>query len=90
MASSIKSLYLVLYNGTFAALWLTLLIRIVALGPLTSHEKTYDAVGNFALWVQSAALLEVAHAATGPLISPADHHSWVVSKGRGRVINFRP
>lgn len=63
--ASAKSSYLILYNGTFAALWLTLLVRILALGPLSSYEKTYDAVGDFAKWIQTAALLEVVHAALG-------------------------
>ncbi|EKD14866.1 uncharacterized protein L3040_003917 [Drepanopeziza brunnea f. sp. 'multigermtubi'] len=70
MALAVKTLYLILYNGIFAALWLTLFLRIVALGPLSSHDKTYDTIGNFALWIQTAALLEVVHSATGPLKNP--------------------
>jgi very-long-chain (3R)-3-hydroxyacyl-CoA dehydratase len=67
-SSALKSPYLILYNGTFAALWLTLLIRIGALGPLSSYGQTYAVVGDFAKWIQTAALLEVVHAAIGQLI----------------------
>jgi very-long-chain (3R)-3-hydroxyacyl-CoA dehydratase len=65
MASSTKSIYLILYNGTFAALWLTLLVRTIAVDMLSSYDMTYDLVGDFAKWIQTAALLEVVHAAIG-------------------------
>ncbi|KAI9052275.1 hypothetical protein LZ554_003630 [Drepanopeziza brunnea f. sp. 'monogermtubi'] len=82
MALSVKTLYLILYNGIFAALWLTLFIRIVALGPLSSYDKTYDTIGNFALWIQTAALLEVVHSAIGPagtaLLTPLSTHAGLV------------
>lgn len=77
MASSLKSLYLILYNCTFTALWLTLLLRIVALEPLSSYQGTYSEVGEFAKWIQTAALLEVVHAAIGrskPVESPVASH----------------
>lgn len=68
--ASAKTLYLTLYNGTFAALWFTLLIRILALDPLSSYDKTYDVVGDFAKWIQTAALLEVVHSALGQSSPP--------------------
>jgi hypothetical protein len=65
--ASARSQYLVVYNGTFALLWFTLLIRTLAISPLYSYNKTYVIVGNFAKWVQTVALLDVLHSATGQL-----------------------
>jgi very-long-chain (3R)-3-hydroxyacyl-CoA dehydratase len=63
--ASAKSQYLVAYNTTFALLWLALLIRILALSPFYKYDKTYAVVGDYAKWIQTAALLDVLHAAIG-------------------------
>jgi hypothetical protein len=64
-----KVLYLILYNSTFTILWSTLLVRIIALNPLSSYENTYTTVGNLIKGIQTAALLEVCHAAIGKFVA---------------------
>jgi very-long-chain (3R)-3-hydroxyacyl-CoA dehydratase len=64
-ATSLKKQYLILYNFGSAILWLVIFGRVVQLVPLVGFGRVYAGVGIFAKWVQSIALLEIAHAATG-------------------------
>ena len=65
-----KKQYLILYNFFSALLWLVVLGRVVLLVPLVGFGRVYPAVGTFAKWTQTVALLEIVHAATG--LSPSE------------------
>ena len=67
--SSPKNVYLIIYNLAFALLWLTLLIQISALNPVSNYEQTYSTVGSLAEKIQVAAFLDVLHSATGSSIA---------------------
>ena len=57
--------YLVLYNVTSGFLWFAVLARTVLLLGLVGPEYVYAGVGDFTKWVQTLALLEIVHSATG-------------------------
>lgn len=64
-SSNPKTQYLILYNFVSALLWLVVLGRVLILIPLVGFGRVYGGVGQFTKWTQTAALLEVVHAATG-------------------------
>ncbi|KAL3421661.1 protein tyrosine phosphatase-like protein [Phlyctema vagabunda] len=68
--ASPKANYLIIYNTIFTLLWLNLLVKIAVDHPVSSYDKTYDRVGEFAKWIQTAALLDVLHAAIGLVRAP--------------------
>ena len=72
-SSSPKTQYLILYNFVSALLWLVVLGRVVLLVPLVGFGRTYAGVGRFTKWTQTAALLEVIHAASGKCTHSIHH-----------------
>ncbi|MDI1489436.1 MAG: hypothetical protein OHK93_008714 [Ramalina farinacea] len=71
--ASPSTTYLLLYNLVSAILWLTILGRLLlllTLAPSPAHIHTYAALGPFTRNVQSLALLEILHSATGAVRSP--------------------
>ncbi|TVY29891.1 putative very-long-chain (3R)-3-hydroxyacyl-CoA dehydratase, partial [Lachnellula hyalina] len=69
-SNSPKKQYLILYNFASALSWLVVLGRVVLLVPMVGFGRVYPAVGYFAKWTQTVALLEVVHAATGIVRAP--------------------
>lgn len=63
--ASLKTQYLILYNLNSAVLWFVILGRVVSGVPQHGFGGTYEAVGNFAKLTQTAAVLEIIHAAIG-------------------------
>lgn len=57
--------YLVIYNLVSTFLWTAILGRVILLIPLVGYQNVYGGVGEFAKWVQSAAILEIFHSALG-------------------------
>ncbi|KAF2490086.1 PTPLA-domain-containing protein [Lophium mytilinum] len=75
--SSAKSNYLLAYNFVSAALWLTVLGRVVLIskdngGPVKAAEtgKVYQGLESFTRLVQTGALLEVVHSLVGIVRAP--------------------
>ena len=66
-STSPKTQYLILYNFVSALLWAIVLGRVLLTVPLVGFGSTYAVVGHFVRWTQTAALLEVFHAAAGEL-----------------------
>lgn len=64
-ASSLKTSYLALYNFISAVAWLTVLGRVALLLPLRGYPRVFLGVNEFLKWTQTAAILEVVHAALG-------------------------
>jgi very-long-chain (3R)-3-hydroxyacyl-CoA dehydratase len=64
-ASPVKTTYLVLYNFLSAIAWATVLGRTVSINALRGPEFVFLVVGEWTRWTQTAALLEVVHAAVG-------------------------
>ena len=64
-ASAAKTNYLILYNFVSAVLWSSVLGRVLLVSGLHGYPYTYLAVGQFAKWTQTLAVLEVLHAALG-------------------------
>ncbi|PSR94609.1 tyrosine phosphatase-like protein [Coniella lustricola] len=68
--SSIKRIYLVVYNALSAALWFVVLSRtaqtFVAKGP----EAVFPAVGEWTKWTQTLAGLEILHSVLGVVRAP--------------------
>lgn len=64
-ASPIKTGYLVLYNAVSTILWATILGRVLLVSSVHGTSYVFPAVGEFAKWTQTLALLEVVHAAVG-------------------------
>ncbi|KAG0648976.1 3-hydroxyacyl-deHydratase [Hyphodiscus hymeniophilus] len=69
-SSSPRTQYLILYNFVSALLWVVVLGRVLILVPLVGFGRTYSGVGRFTKWTQTAALLEVIHAASGLVRAP--------------------
>jgi len=59
--------------------WLVVLGRVVLLVPLVGFGRTYAGVGRFTKWTQTAALLEVIHAASGLVRAPISTTSMQVA-----------
>jgi very-long-chain (3R)-3-hydroxyacyl-CoA dehydratase len=85
-----SSAYLLAYNFVSAALWLTVLGRVVLVskdngGALKAAEtgKVYQNLESYARLVQTGALLEVVHSLVGELASP--FHSYFSSSARCEV-----
>lgn len=64
-SSPIKTGYLVLYNAVSTILWATILGRVLLVSSVHGTRYVFPAVGEFAKWTQTLALLEVVHAAVG-------------------------
>src|SRR5689334_8673866 len=64
-----RLLYLTAYNTIFATLWVTIFYRAIS---QISAGKTslFNETSSLARWVQTASLIEVAHAALGVIPSP--------------------
>jgi very-long-chain (3R)-3-hydroxyacyl-CoA dehydratase len=60
-----KTGYLVLYNAVSTILWATILGRVLLVSSVHGTKYVFPAVGEFAKWTQTLALLEVVHAAVG-------------------------
>ncbi|CAD0113776.1 unnamed protein product [Aureobasidium uvarum] len=63
--SPVKTGYLVLYNAVSTILWATILGRVSLVASVHGTKYVFPAVGEFAKWTQTLALLEVVHAALG-------------------------
>src|ERR1700759_3914598 len=70
--TSPKTKYLIVYNAVSAALWATILSRVLThisyppAAPLQLRPlELYASSGAFARWTQTLALLEIVHALTG-------------------------
>ena len=74
-SSSPRTQYLILYNFVSALLWIVVLGRVLILVPLVGFGRTHSGVGQFTKWTQTAALLEVIHAASGKCSSTVAWHS---------------
>lgn len=72
-SSPIKNAYLILYNAVSAALWLTVLSRVVIVNLNSTPQAVYPAVGEFCKWTQTLAGMEILHSLLGTfyLRSPA-------------------
>ncbi|KAG9240706.1 tyrosine phosphatase-like protein [Calycina marina] len=70
--SSLKQLYLYMYNLAGCILWTLLLARVstVVFGPTSTYRDTYVYVGEYARNIQTAALLEIVHSAIGLVRAP--------------------
>lgn len=68
--SSLKALYLILYNSISALLWSVVLGRTVLIGGIHGWESVFLGTGEFVKWTQTLAGLEVLHAATGIVRAP--------------------
>lgn len=68
--SSIRRLYLTIYNWTVFVGWLQVLYLAVKTLLESGHEQVYDAVEKPLLWAQSAAILEIIHGLVGFVRSP--------------------
>jgi hypothetical protein len=64
-SSPVKTGYLVLYNAVSTILWATILGRVLLVASVHGTKYVFPAVGEFAKWTQTLALLEVVHAAVG-------------------------
>jgi len=64
-SSPVKTGYLVLYNAVSTILWATILGRVLLVANVHGTKMVFPAVGEFAKWTQTLALLEVVHAAVG-------------------------
>ena len=62
--------YLVMYNAVEAALWSTVLIKLVIVGRSQSWEAAHDEISDLLLWVQTSAVMEIIHVAIGIVPSP--------------------
>lgn len=67
-SSPVKTGYLVLYNAVSTILWATILGRVLLVASVHGTKYVFPAVGEFAKWTQTLALLEVVHAAVGELV----------------------
>lgn len=68
-ASSLRTLYLTLYNTIFAALWLWIGGSTLA-NASRGRYVLFEAVEPRARWVQTLTLIEVVHAAIGTFLAP--------------------
>jgi hypothetical protein len=68
--TSPRTLYLTLYNLTFALLWSSILLTTLFAIP-NGKLAVFDATSTRARWIQTASLVEVLHAATGTIFP---HH----------------
>lgn len=66
-STSPKTQYLIFYNSISALLWFVILGRVVTGVPSLGFSNIYDVVGRFTKFTQTAAVLEIIHAATGKL-----------------------
>ncbi|KAG9518655.1 PTPLA-domain-containing protein, partial [Aureobasidium melanogenum] len=69
-SSPVKTGYLVLYNAVSTILWATILGRVLLVSSVHGTRYVFPAVGEFAKWTQTLALLEVVHAAVGIVRAP--------------------
>ncbi|KAH0359901.1 PTPLA-domain-containing protein, partial [Aureobasidium melanogenum] len=69
-SSPVKTGYLVLYNAVSTILWATILGRVLLVSSVHGTKYVFPAVGEFAKWTQTLALLEVVHAAVGIVRAP--------------------
>ncbi|KAI1101992.1 PTPLA-domain-containing protein [Jackrogersella minutella] len=69
-ASSVKNGYLIFYNAVSAALWLTVLSRVVGANLQGGPLVVYPAVGEFCKWTQTLASMEVLHSLLGVVRAP--------------------
>ncbi|KAI8360324.1 tyrosine phosphatase-like protein [Mortierella sp. GBAus27b] len=71
-ANPIVTAYLIAYNAASFAGWFYVLFQTVKVLLETGYDytKVYDVVGDHLVWVQTAALFEVLHAALGLVKSP--------------------
>ncbi len=65
-SSPVKNGYLILYNAVSAALWLTVMVRIVAANVNGGgYTSVYANTGEFCKWTQTLAGMEVLHSLLG-------------------------
>lgn len=64
-SSPLKTTYLALYNGISTVLWGTILGRVLLVAGIHGTRYVHPAVGEFAKWTQTIALLEVVHSLFG-------------------------
>ncbi|KAK6953413.1 hypothetical protein Daesc_005717 [Daldinia eschscholtzii] len=69
-SSPVKNGYLILYNAVSAALWLTVLGRVVTANFTSNPQAVYPAVGEFCKWTQTLAGMEVLHSLLGVVRAP--------------------
>ncbi|KAI4738876.1 PTPLA-domain-containing protein [Aureobasidium sp. EXF-12298] len=69
-SSPVKTGYLVLYNAVSTILWATILGRVLLVASVHGTKYVFPAVGEYAKWTQTLALLEVVHAAVGIVRAP--------------------
>ncbi|KAF2087856.1 PTPLA-domain-containing protein [Saccharata proteae CBS 121410] len=68
--STTKQNYLIAYNAVSAFLWFSVLARVVTLTPIVGPRNVFGGVDEFVRWVQTLAVMEVAHAAFGIVRAP--------------------
>ncbi|GAW19097.1 hypothetical protein ANO14919_085810 [Xylariales sp. No.14919] len=68
--SPVKNGYLIFYNAVSAILWLTVLGRVVGVNVVRGPHLAYPAVGEFCMWTQTLAGMEVLHSLFGVVRAP--------------------